>query len=111
MMQCVAWAGMLWDYSEKEGLIRGARDTFSGDRPCELCEAIAELKQDASEGKEETPQSLAERFSFKDLKCPERLALKQPRSRELAKTVPVEPAEPHASWLEGPLLPPPRIAV
>ena len=28
---------MLVDYSQEDGLLQGARDTFSGEKPCALC--------------------------------------------------------------------------
>jgi len=41
-VQCVAWAGMLWDYSREQGLQQGLVDTFGGERPCGLCRALAD---------------------------------------------------------------------
>ncbi len=31
---------MLIDYSNESGIIQGAKDTFSGEKPCELCQQI-----------------------------------------------------------------------
>lgn len=45
LMQVYAWTGMLVRYSQDEGLLQAAKDTFSGDRPCELCHKIAAAKQ------------------------------------------------------------------
>lgn len=45
MLQTVAWVTMLASYSAENGLVRGAHDTFSGDRPCGLCKTLAAVKQ------------------------------------------------------------------
>ncbi len=39
---------MLISYSAEEGLIKGARQTFDGDHPCDLCVAITDAKQQDS---------------------------------------------------------------
>lgn len=55
-MQVYAWAGMLVSYSKDDGLLKGARDTFSGEKPCELCCKISEAKKaDPSHEKKELP--------------------------------------------------------
>jgi len=37
---------MLWNYSAKSGsLVTGAKDTFSGEYPCDMCKRVAEGKQ------------------------------------------------------------------
>lgn len=40
ILQCVAWGGMAVRYSAEDGLVQGLTDTFSGERPCALCECI-----------------------------------------------------------------------
>jgi hypothetical protein len=40
VVQIFAWTTMFIDYSKENGLIQGAKDTFSGDKPCELCHQI-----------------------------------------------------------------------
>lgn len=49
-MQAYAWAGMLVNYSKTDGFLQGAKDTFSGEKPCELCCKIAKAKQNDPEG-------------------------------------------------------------
>lgn len=59
-MQVYAWAGMLVSYSKDDGILKAAKDTFSGEKPCELCSKIAEAKKCAPvESKKETPVSSA----------------------------------------------------
>ena len=36
---------MLVSYSKTEGLLQGAKDTFSGEKPCELCCKIADARK------------------------------------------------------------------
>lgn len=56
LMQVYAWAGMLVSYSKHDGLLQGAKDTFSGEKPCELCCKIAAAKKtDSSPEKKDLP--------------------------------------------------------
>jgi len=45
VLQCVAWANMIREYSEMVPLPAAVKMTFSGEYPCALCKAIAEKKQ------------------------------------------------------------------
>lgn len=49
LLQCVAWAGMLVSYSAEDGLVQGVTDTFSGERPCSLCERVREMERERPE--------------------------------------------------------------
>lgn len=107
MLQCVAWAGMLWSYSEEGGLLQGAQDTFSGDKPCSLCKVLAEAKQ----GEPDSPEPLLS-FSLgklKDLQCPAMSRLKSPLGVDLPIVPHVEPERIRGSWRDAPLGPPPRL--
>ncbi|MEM6910856.1 MAG: hypothetical protein AAF555_04665 [Verrucomicrobiota bacterium] len=42
LLQAVAWSGMLLRYSSEKGVVAGVTETFSGQRPCSLCAALAE---------------------------------------------------------------------
>jgi hypothetical protein len=57
LIQAYAWTGMLVSYSKTEGLFQGAKDTFSGEKPCELCCKIAEARK-GEPGEKETPLPL-----------------------------------------------------
>jgi len=46
LLQCVAWANMVREYSEMVPFSQAVRMTFSGQYPCPLCKAIAEKKQE-----------------------------------------------------------------
>lgn len=43
VLQTVAWTNMLWTYSQQsDSLLVGAKKTFSGEYPCEMCRKVAE---------------------------------------------------------------------
>ena len=42
VLQCVAWANMIREYSEMVPLTEAVQMTFSGKYPCSMCKAIAE---------------------------------------------------------------------
>ncbi len=64
LLQLAAWSWMLTTYSAEDGLASAIRDTFSGDRPCELCKAISEIKKDHRTPTNQTPP-VVEKDSFK----------------------------------------------
>ena len=45
LLQSVAWAAMLADYSRQASLSQAISDTFDGKHPCQLCKAISKGKQ------------------------------------------------------------------
>ena len=47
LLQGVAWSGMLVSYSLQDGLLQGAKDTFGGERPCEMCVALQQQEEDS----------------------------------------------------------------
>lgn len=54
-LQTIAWAQMLVAYSAEQSIGQAVADTFSGERPCEMCETIqkeksAEKQQEAATG-------------------------------------------------------------
>lgn len=44
VLQCIAWANMIREYSEMVPMTEAVQMTFSGHYPCALCKAIAEKK-------------------------------------------------------------------
>jgi len=45
VLQSIAWAGMIRDYSVEAGSVwEGVAQTFSGDAPCAMCERITQQK-------------------------------------------------------------------
>lgn len=57
---------MLVDYSNKDGLAQGLKDTFSGEKPCPLCKKIESVKQTEKEDK--APLTPASQLSSKMLR-------------------------------------------
>lgn len=46
VLQTVAWANMIWTYTSQDGsVLAGAKKTFDGEHPCNLCESISESKK------------------------------------------------------------------
>jgi hypothetical protein len=45
VLQGVAWARMVMDYSQVVPLTQAVQMTFSGEYPCAICKALAEKKQ------------------------------------------------------------------
>lgn len=54
LLQGYAWANMLVSYSQTDGLVQAAKDTFSGEKPCDLCCKISAAR-DAESGKPADP--------------------------------------------------------
>jgi hypothetical protein len=45
-LQSVAWAGMLWNYTQTDGsLLSGVKKTFDGEHPCTMCTSIKTAKE------------------------------------------------------------------
>lgn len=108
-MQAYAWAGMLVSYSKDDGLLKGAQDTFSGEKPCELCSKIAEAKQ--SDGKsQELPVSPTVKL-LKEMLPSTPLALMAARFTEVPKVVFPGMILPNDSRTCAPAVPPPRCVV
>jgi hypothetical protein len=60
LLQMFAWTTMFIDYSKENGLIQGAKDTFSGEKPCELC---CKIKAAEKQEKQSPLQLPAERLT------------------------------------------------
>jgi hypothetical protein len=45
VLQCVAWANMIREYSQMVPVTQAVAMTFSGEYPCEICKLIAEKKE------------------------------------------------------------------
>ena len=48
LVQSYAWISMIIQYSKNDGIAKGVKDTFSGERPCHLCKKIDSIKKDES---------------------------------------------------------------
>jgi hypothetical protein len=110
LVQTYAWAGMLVSYSKDDGLLKGARKTFSGEKPCALCCKIAEAKKSDSDSNKSSdlPASPAAKL-LKEMLPSSPLALSPPRFTEAPKVMfpgMIVPVESNAS---APPVPPPRL--
>lgn len=45
LLQLTAWSWMIVSYSSEDGFRAGFNDTFSGEKPCELCHFVEEIEQ------------------------------------------------------------------
>lgn len=108
-MQVYAWAGMLVSYSQDDGLLKAAKDTFSGEKPCELCCKIAEAKKEAP-GKEPLAPTVSGKL-LQDMIASEVVTAVPPRFDDLPNlgfpgmSLPVE------KGTAAPPTPPPRTMV
>ncbi len=108
VLQGIAWATMLVQYSAADGLVEGARKTFDGDHPCEMCRSIASAKQQESQREPSLPATGIEKLSLKDLRPPEPIALRHPRARDHGNASFISPDPIGGLAGARPPLPPPR---
>lgn len=106
VLQIVAWAGMLVQYSSSEGVSEGISKTFDGEHPCSLCLAIKEVKEHQTE--KQPLQAASEKLSLKELALPQCITLRDPTSRPAVIARFLEPAESSRSRADSPPIPPPR---
>ena len=111
LMQVYAWIGMIVTYSQQDGLTKGVKDTFSGERPCHLCKKIDNVKKD------ELKQPLSEKIDLSALaklrtEClaQEIIRLKPPPHVEHQHQPILDRAAWMSSWHESPVSPPPELA-
>jgi hypothetical protein len=78
-LQTVAWAGMLWNYTQANGsLLSGVKKTFDGEHPCTICDSIKTAKE-----KERTaPVTLVSIKKIEAFPAPLRAALPRRDCRE-----------------------------
>ena len=109
LVQTYAWAGMLVSYSKEDGLLKGAKETFSGEKPCALCCKIADAKKSGSDGKsKELPVSPTVKL-LKEMLPSSPLALSPPRFTEAPKVMFPGMNLPVERCACAPPVPPPRL--
>ncbi len=109
VLQVCAWASMLVTYSEDAGLVQAARDTFSGERPCDLCCMIDAAKK--AEGGNEAPILPSVRLKLLQEMLPVALtAVRAPAGDEISISLPRHVRGGHPIEAPAPPTPPPRIA-
>ena len=86
-MQTMAWAGMLWNYTQADGsLFSGVKKTFDGEHPCTTCDSI----KTAKEKEQSKPVTLVSAKKIESLPAPMRAALPLPDCREFVFSAAVE---------------------
>jgi hypothetical protein len=111
-MQGYAWIGMLVSYSQQDGLLQAAKDTFSGEKPCDLCCKIADAKKAEPEKKEPVvpPPSVSSGKIVQDMLPSKDMALAPPPATELPPVSFPGVAVPADSLRASPPVPPPCLA-
>ncbi|MCW1922606.1 hypothetical protein OKA05_08575 [Luteolibacter arcticus] len=107
LVQTYAWAGMLVSYSKEDGLLKGAKETFSGEKPCALCCKIAEAKKSEGQSKE-LPASPTVKLLKEMLPSSLPLALLPPRFTETPEVTFQGMSLPVEAGTYAPPVPPPR---
>lgn len=105
LLQVVAWANMLVEYSAEQGLATGFRQTFDGQHPCELCLSIEKAKHE----EDKSPSLMADKLSLKDLLPCRAIAASPPRAVALTDPGHPEPPGARSRAAEAPTPPPPRL--
>ncbi|MFU8893718.1 MAG: hypothetical protein ACNA8L_08830 [Luteolibacter sp.] len=108
MLQGVAWATMLASYSAENGLVQGAIDTFSGERPCQLCKSIADTKAPGTDSTEPLPSPRFTQLKMlQDMVPPRVVSAGVIRGTDLPSVGFVAPIDVHGNGREAPPVPPP----
>lgn len=107
MLQVYAWANMLVSYSQESSFSQAVTDTFSGEKPCCLCEKIAASKSSEKENKN-TPFPPGSSKLFQDLFPPTLASLKDPFSSPFPHPAFLPGSIPLSPPASGPPVPPPR---
>lgn len=107
LLQIVAWTGMIAIYVPESGLRDGLGDTFSGSKPCALCCAVKDGRQE--EDRElPAPVRQAQREVYPPGEIARGPLPPPPAGRHLARMRETEPSP--ADFRAGPATPPPRRA-
>ena len=106
ILQGIAWAKMLVEYSQADGIGEGIAKTFYGEHPCAMCQVISKGRE--SEKREPLTPARADAFVLKNLLPTEDI-------RVARNEFPL-PSLPHIwfesgllkQWTDSPAAPPPR---
>lgn len=112
LVQEVAWAKMLFSYTQERGLARGVMETFDGRHPCKMCDAAEELRQ--SEGKGDPRNHPQEkqpvRFTWGEMNVPGWFVVPTDPGTDCLTLFAVDPARMSGRGKDSPVLPPPERA-
>lgn len=108
IMQMVAWATMLRDYTVERGLMVGVKDTFDGEHPCDMCRTIATEMGQEEQKKLPLGKNLQEPVS-KWFGMQDRIVLPGLKLNEQVAERRNDASRSHATcWEIRPAVPPPR---
>jgi hypothetical protein len=111
LVQVYAWAGMLVSYSQDDGLLQAAKDTFSGEKPCELCHKIAAAKQSEPDGDKEPLTPLGSGKLLQEMIATEVVDARPPRATDFVADGFACVLPPLECGSSAPPIPPPRALV
>jgi hypothetical protein len=98
---------MLVSYSQKTSIAEAVVDTFSGEKPCELCKRISAAKTADTKNQNPEPIKITKKVSH-DLLEPKQIGLKDPLSSPLPSIDYPALAAAYSCAPPGPPVPPPR---
>lgn len=108
LLQIMAWASMLATYSLENGIVQGAVDTFSGERPCPLCQSIASAKNVPDESSEPRPAlPTAQMNVFQELMIPRIVRVSPLRGIQISAVFHADPLAMPGRGRAAPMVPPP----
>jgi hypothetical protein len=111
LVQSYAWISMIIQYSKDDGLAKGVKDTFSGERPCPLCKKIDAVKKDEAKQPLSKEVDLSALAKFRtECHAQEIIRLKPPRHVEHKQPPILGSTAWMSSWHESPVSPPPELA-
>ncbi len=108
VIQVYAWATMLVNYSQETTISEAVVDTFSGEKPCPLCEKIEAAKSSAPEKETPAPAPTPKKL-FPDLFASAYFTLSDPIYSLLPKTDFPALVVSFSSTTDGPPTPPPQV--
>lgn len=109
VLQGVAWAKMLIDYSAEDGLLVGAQKTFDGQHPCEMCKSIAAAKEvEQNDSPSAPPTNQLKDLGLKPTPIAPRLRIVFPSSLAASFQGYPDPADFLRTFCEQPPCPPPQ---
>lgn len=107
VVQLYAWANMLITYSQQTTISEALADTFSGEKPCHLCEKISQAKTSDPKNQDSEPVQISQKL-FQELFSPALVGLNEPISSPIPPVRFPAVAETYVCVAHGPPVPPPR---
>lgn len=110
LVQEVAWAKMLMDYTSERGFKRGVIETFDGKHPCKLCAKAKELRDVENGGQpaERRPQERQVRMAWTEMIPVDRIRIPVAVGREIVPLPPTWSRVWRGRGADAPPLPPPE---